>query len=164
MIQFAIMAAGIGMSLLASSQQAAAAKNQGRSELSASYYNAEMREYEAEIAKENAHYQAMKYLDEGKRIRSTQRAQFANSGVIVGEGSAMDIEQETQSLAERDAVVTMYNAVDENISAGAEARNMRSAGGNAYDAGQSRAKAAWISGVGSAVSQYQTYRALNTKR
>lgn len=66
-------------------------------------------EQHAADIKEQAAYEAKKIRAEAIKIRSSQVAQQAASGVMVGNGSTQAMVDETTRLAEQDAYITLFN-------------------------------------------------------
>lgn len=149
-ISTVVMAAGVAASAASAANQMAAAKNAER---------------QSEIAASNASYQGMlqnqingieadqvamqtdeeinKIRGSALAIRSQQSAQAAASGIVVGEGSAQAIRDNTARLAHSDVLATIFSGVNKEMSIRTGGRMSEQAAINRADAifneGQDRA-------------------------
>lgn len=156
--------AAAGLSLLGGAMAASAARKQAQAQQNQAYMNAMLRELENAQIKEAAAKEAALIRFRASRYRGSQIAQQANAGVVIGEGSAQAVIDDTQALAEADALVVAYNGIAGIQSNSAAARFERMAGDNAISAGRDRAYASLLSGVSGAVQSYSTYKALTTTK
>jgi len=111
------MIAGLAIGALGVGMQAYAAKRQVEAQNDAAEYNAQLQERNAQIAE----VQAKDAVDRGetekanlqrrvRQLKGTQRTAFAGSGVLVDQGSAYDVLQDTTEQAEMDSLTIMHNA------------------------------------------------------
>lgn len=73
-------------------------------------YNAQVAEIKADKAIESGAVEESRFRDNIKKLIGEQRAGFASSGVVVGEGTAGDVVAETAMTGEEDALTIRYNA------------------------------------------------------
>lgn len=111
--------------LYGSYTQAQAAKQQGKYEQSVYESNARMAELEAEEATSRGNREANRVRAKGRAVRGSQRAALAGQGVDVGTGTAADLQLETDTLSEMDALTVQNNAWREAWGYRAEASNLR---------------------------------------
>ena len=143
---------------------------------------AQMADYEAMMAKYRAEDSTARGIQDEKRhwtdigqFLGEQRAALAANGVAVDDGSALDIQRDTQAMGAMDATSIRSNAAreawghtaDRNL-AGYQASMYRSGGDAAYQMGRSQGKqAAWtgtfgagtslLSGAGDLASKWYLY-------
>lgn len=141
-----------------------AAGKQAQTELDAAYYNAEMDKYEAELIRETARRDSDDIIANAERLRGSQATQQAASGVVIGEGSAQIATDDTTHLAHRDALITMYNGINGALRKENSAEMKVRAGEARADSIKDQQTANLISGIGSIVGTYNTYKSLSTKR
>lgn len=110
--------------------------------------NAEREEFNAGIADLQAADATQRGQDEANLIRSgvrsligAQRAGFAGQGVVIGEGSARDVQADTAYLGERDAQQRLNNAALEAWGYRVEAYDRRMAAQISRQTGQAAASA-----------------------
>ena len=156
--------ASAALSLISGSMSASAARKQAQAQQNQQYMNAMLRELENEQIKEAAVKEAALIRFRANRLRGSQIAQQAATGVVIGEGSAQAVIDDTQALAEADALVVAYNGIAGIRSNNAAARFARMAGDNAISAGRDRAYASLLSGVSGALQSYSTYKLMSTPR
>lgn len=127
-------------------------------------YGAAAAEYNAEQIRLSSIDTASRIMEEAGRIRGTQQAQQAASGVVIGEGSAGVITQETENLASRDALVTLYSGIDGIIQQEQSGRMAFASAQNEVSSLKAAQMATLLTGIGNTASQYGTYKALKTPR
>lgn len=109
-----------------------------------------IKQKQIEAKQEEAIIQAGRIRERARQIRSTQRAGFGASGAVVDTGSAQHIIDQTNFLAERDALAVAYSAANFVDSRQHEQGLITSAGINTANARAKQAKAALIGGYTSA--------------
>lgn len=115
-------------------------------------------EYAANI-KEQAEYEAKKIRGEAVRIRGTQVAQQAASGVLVGNGSTAAMVDETVRLAEEDAYITLYNGEKGFLQSMEQGRLNAMEGRARADSYAAQGRASLLSGASSlALNTYQMFK------
>lgn len=72
-------------------------------------HNAMMAEIQAKSIEEEGRAQEGKLREGVRQLKGAQRAGFGASGVVVGEGSALQTVQDTAALGEVDALTLRYN-------------------------------------------------------
>lgn len=151
--------AAAGVSALAS---AASSSAQGQEVQRNAYRQAALDEFEARGLEEEGKRAALKIYTQSAAVKSQQLAQLAYSGVVVGDGSAQAVIDETDKLTRQDAMATLYSADRQAASkrAGASAR-MRG-GDDALLTGNIKAVGSLISSGISMYGQYSSYKG-NTK-
>jgi len=131
------VALGLGVASMfqqqqATNYQAQAAHNQVVAQNRALEYNALQQERNSEIAQIEAQDAIRRGEDEENRIRrqvsrtqGQQRAAFAAAGVVVDEGTPLDVLQETAAEGEQDALTVRHNAAMEAWGHDVTAQNYR---------------------------------------
>lgn len=126
-------------------EQSQALAAEGDAALAQSQYNASLKDWQAELIRKEAQAKADNIRERAMRVRSTQTAQSAASGAVIGVGSAQAVQDETTRLAEQDAIVALYQGVQDANFVNIEANNIRRSGENAYKAAQEKAQATLLS-------------------
>lgn len=142
-------------------QQAIAEARNGVRSLIAAETNAEIRRMEGEMIAERYQTEADMIRAAAHRFRSRQTANAAARGVMVNEGSAQHLLDQTTMLAERDALVALNTGSYEQLMADFEASLIEERGDTAAAEGYARATeagfnagAAKIAGQSAARSQW----------
>lgn len=166
---------------MSSHMSAERAAEEGVDVMFQAYHEAEMKRLEAQEIREQAEEQAELIRSAARKFRASQTAVAAHSGVMVHEGSAQMMLDETSMLAERDAIVAIMQGNDGALIREYEADNLLQTGSNAFrssfyegvnsrlnahmyqEAGKTQANATLLSGVAGAAkmgaSAYQSYEA-----
>jgi hypothetical protein len=76
-------------------------------------FNSKLADLQAGDAIQRGFKAASAYLKSARRLRGAQRASLAGQGVDLGEGSALEIQKDTQHLSEIDAMTIRNNAWQE---------------------------------------------------
>jgi len=145
-------------------QGADAARAQQAAYYQSAYHEKEMSEYNAELIRESSKQQADRVFESARRLRGQQRVAQAAQGVVIGEGSASAVQEDSFNLAARDALVTLYNGIDGQLTELNEGEMAFRSGMNQGHAAGMQATAALIQGVAGVASSYSTYKGLTTKR
>lgn len=147
-----LLAASVAASAAAASKQSQAQKKAANAANAEAQYGAAMTDMQAEDIKRKANEDADKILVQAAKIRSTQGAQIASSGFMLGEGTAQTVIDETTRLSTADALVVLYDGIDGKTSANSTADNMRAAGKANMEAGYAQARGTIMTGVANAIS------------
>ncbi len=156
--------AGIALSLFSGIMGSNASNRQAQAQMDQAYMNNMLRELEADGIKEAAQSQADGIRAQARRLRGSQKAQQAASGVVVGAGSAQIALDDTTALSEADALVMTYNAINGITSANAAGRFAMLAGRNQAGALQTQGYASLLSGAAGAANSYSQYKSLTTPK
>ena len=81
---------------------------EGRANQKQMYRQAALDEFDARNTEEEAERKALSIYTQSIQVKSQQVAQIAASGVVVGDGSASAIVEETDKLARMDAMAALY--------------------------------------------------------
>jgi len=131
------VALGLGVASMfqqqsATNYQAQAAQQEAVSQNKAIEYralqseqNAQLAEYEAEDARRRGEDQENRVRQELSRTEGRQRAAFAASGVVVDQGSPLDVLEDTAVQGEQDALTVRHNAAQEAWGHSVAAQNYR---------------------------------------
>lgn len=105
-------AAGVvgGLQFAQSIQQARALREQAKFEASALELNARLAAVQARDAISRGGRRAQRELERAAQIRGAQRAGFAGQGVVVGEGTAAILEEQTLRIGREAADIVRRNA------------------------------------------------------
>jgi len=105
-----------------------------------------IKQKQIDAKKDEASVQAGRIHERARSIRSGQRAQSAGSGVVVDTGSAQHLVDQTNQLAERDALAVAYSA-NNFVDARQHEQYLINQGGiNSANANAKKAEAAMIGG------------------
>lgn len=129
--------------------QAGSSIVQGEQEQKLANARAEMTDRQAAQERDAAVAQAEKFRRAGKRQASAADAAYAASGVSVGVGSPVRINEEIQRDAEEDAYMNILTGKRRGDTLETESRLSRQAGRNAKAAGNMGAVSSLLSGAGS---------------
>lgn len=195
-ISTAMTAAGTLGSMQAANQQAAAQRNAyeyqrviaennrvaAENNAKTAAINAEEARLAAADARERGRLESSDYLKQVRQLSARARAVLAGNGVLVDDGTSIDISSDIASQGKRDELQIRSNAEREAMGYMSEARNLeteeqnfrtqginfqneagmaRAAGQNALAAGRTRARSALFEGVGSVASTW--YGVADTK-
>ena len=119
---------GLDIGAAAVGVQAVAAKQQIDAQNQAAAYNAQVAQQNVAIQEQNARFAEERAADAERRgaieekqhrlrvgkMIGRQRTGFAGSGVVVGEGSPLDVVQDTAAWGELDALTIRHNAAVES--------------------------------------------------
>lgn len=129
-----------------------------RSQRDLARFNARMEELRAEDARKRGEELAAISRGKTKKLRGSQRAALAASGVDVGTGSAADIQAETEDIGELEAITIKNNAMREAFGFETRATTERLKGELAFSAGTSRATETLLTGGLRAASFHDRFR------
>lgn len=105
--------------------------------------NADAQSEQAQIDADNSASAAVVQADRIRRLARTQNSQanasLAASGVEVGAGTAININQEITNNAEQDAALTVFNGRNQQARGSVDASNYKLAGSQAQSAANSQA-------------------------
>lgn len=91
-------------------QAGAAAKAAGQYQAQVARNNAIIANYNADDALKRGQVEEQKYRGQVSQLVGRQRAVLAANGVVVDEGSALDITSDTRAVGELDALTIRYNS------------------------------------------------------
>lgn len=127
-------------------------KKQGEADARSYARQAALDEFEAEGIIEESEAQADQVFMQALAIKSKQVSQLANSGAVIGDGSAQAVVDETEKLARMDAMAALYQ--------GSQQASVVKAGGDAkMVAGREALLSSKYRAVTGAASQYLNYKA-----
>ena len=149
-VSTAIAVAGVGLNLAGQRKQSKAAGEAADYEAQAAIGNARIAGRLAKDAIERGAVEEAKFRKGGERLTGEQRATIAKSGVVVDEGSALDIILDTAQLTEIDAQQLRANSRKESFGYDGDAANFRSTAAFASDRASSIAKAGTL-GIASTI-------------
>lgn len=148
----ALAVVGVGAALYgAYSGKKAADKAEGQNNRQIAAQAAADKEHAAAI-KEQSVQEANKVRAESVVFRGKQVASQASSGVLVGNGSAQAMVDETIRLSERDAYTILYNGEQGYLFTMDQSRLNQMAGRAQSEAYQAQGQASLLSGISSAAS------------
>ena len=148
-IAIAIAASGAVM-------QGYAAKQQGEFENDVSKYNARQLDNEATRTRNKGTEEEIKQRDKTAQLTSLQRAQLGASGVDIGSGSALALQQDAELIGEADALRIRSNFSDAATSLEDQSDITRSQGRAALQGGQKAFAGSLLSAGGSVAGQWYT--------
>lgn len=148
-ISVAVMATGTLM-------QGYAAQQQGEYENEVSKYNARQMRNEAIRTRNKGTDEEMRHREKTAQLTSMQRAQLGASGVDVGSGSALLLQEDADIIGEADALRIRSNYTDSAQTMDDQASLERSKGRAAVQAGQNAFKASILQAGGSVAKQWYT--------
>jgi len=125
---------------------AVGAIQQGKAQQSMANYNAAVAERAAESAKVAAAFEESAQRSQAEKLRSTQRALFARSGVTP-EGSPLLVEADTAAQAEQDALAIRFSGSAAEARAKSQAAMSRFEGRVAKQASMFKAGTSLLSGA-----------------
>ena len=139
MAGFTTAAIMIGLGVASAASSAYGSIKQGNESKKLADYNAGIADAQATDALARGREDEDRFRTDARRIKGTQRAAIAASGVEVDSGSARDIQADAASLGELDALTIRHNAEREAWGFGVDAENSRRQGRNAQSAGRNQA-------------------------
>lgn len=150
-ISASLMIAASAMQAVGAIQQGKMAEAMGKAQMNMANYNARMKELEADITRQQTNAREEQQRRQARQLLGKQRAAVAQAGIGWG-GSALDIMEESATLAELDALTIRYEGdlKARGLLAGAEAD--RFAGGVAMAQGKAAKTASYISAGASLLS------------
>ena len=136
------MSAGSAISTAASQrQQATGAERQGAFEQGMFNINADLADDEAADAIARGREAELRQRQATRGLIGSQRAALAAQGIEVNDGSALDVQADSASLGELDALTIRNNAAREAFGLNVQAMNFRNQGQLAALGGRNQAKA-----------------------
>ena len=165
----ALSAVGILVGMSGQRQQGEAANKQALYNARVARRNAVMAGYAAQDALDRGARDELTTRLQYKQIKGRQRAAFAANGVVVDEGSALDVVLDTVALGEFDALTVRSNAAKEAFNYREQADQFNSsawmqtiAGKDAQRAGYIGAAGTLLSGASSVADKWHTYKQLDS--
>ncbi|HCW18832.1 hypothetical protein [Achromobacter sp.] len=152
---FALAAMAVGTVMQAQSQ-----KEQGQQQQAAANAQADQIDIQAAQERDAAVAQAEKIRRAGRRQAAEAEAAYASSGVSVGTGTPVRINESIYRDSEEDAFNTILTGERRGRSLDTEAALTRRAGANARSAGNSAATGSLLSGA----AQYGTWKYKGTTK
>lgn len=134
--------------------QGYAAKQQGEFEDDVSKYNARQLENEAVQTRNKGTEEENRQREKTAQLTSLQRAQLGASGVDVGSGSALALQEDADLLGEADALRIRSNFEDAATAQEDQALITRASGRAAKKAGQNAFKASLLQAGGTVAAQW----------
>lgn len=120
-------------------------QQQARTQRKVGEYNAKMNEFAAQDAEKRGDQQANDLARRMSALKATQRSRMAAAGLDLGEGTAADIQDQTDFFTDRDVATLRFNGRKDAWSA-------RQAGSIARWTGDSNASQAGLSAFGTVLS------------
>ena len=118
-------------------------------------YTAKLAEEAGEESKAMAALEVERHRDKIKRLKSSQKASYAKSGVKL-EGSPLEVLADTQAQADLDEMIIRHGGQAESSAYGAQAMLSRMKGRSASTAGYINAGSSLLSGAYNISSSYNT--------
>jgi len=146
---FALAAIAVGTAVTAYGQYQA-----GQAQERALNYQAAVQERNAQIAKQNAEYDAQRQESRLRRAIGSQRAAVLASGIQM-EGTALELQQDTVQQAEMDRLAILYGGETNYQNARSEAELSRMQGKAAGQAGTTAAFGTVLGGFGQGYMMYK---------
>lgn len=164
--------ASIGSSIIGGVQQAQAAKAAGAAQAAQANYQAAVArnnkiiaDRKAEDAIKRGKVEELQYRQQVSQLTGRQRAVLAGNGVVIDQGSALDITEDTAARGEFDALTIRSNAEREAYDYRVQGQNFESnarlydaTASNALAAGKSAATGALITGAGSVAQKWYGFK------
>jgi hypothetical protein len=144
-----LVAAAVGTAVTAYGQYQA-----GQAQERALNYQAAVQERNAQIAKQNAEYDAQRQESRLRRAIGSQRAAVLASGIQM-EGTALELQQDTVQQAEMDRLAILYGGETNYQNARSEAELSRMQGKAAGQAGTTAAFGTVLGGFGQGYMMYK---------
>lgn len=129
--------------------QARAASKQDRYNATVADQNADLSLLQAEDAEKRGDIEAARALRKGKVLAATQQATVAANNLSVTSDSALDLFDDTETLAEIDAMNIRSNAEREAFKFKVQAQNQRSEAGGLRASARDKKRAGILGGVNS---------------
>jgi hypothetical protein len=146
-----MLVASSAMQAVGAVQQGKMAAAQGKAQMEAANYNARMKEIEAGITREQSNAREEQQRRQARQLLGRQRAAVAQAGIGWG-GSALDIMEESATLAELDALTIRYEGDLKARGLLAEAEFDKYSGQVAMAQGKAAKTASYISAAASLLS------------
>lgn len=146
-------AAQAGLSLNQANQDAKTARAQADYQNKMSKINSDFAEMQGRDAIARGDVQAGKIKKGARQVVGAQRAALAAQGIDISSGSALDVQRETETLGELDAIQARNNAWREAWGYKVEAAQASAQGQMAMIAGKATAKATLMTGGAQAAGQ-----------
>ena len=150
-VSASLLVAASAMQAVGAIQQGKMAEAQGRAQQQAANYNARMKEIEAGITREQTNAREEQQRRQARQILGKQRAAVAQAGIGWG-GSALDIMEESATLAELDALTIRYEGDLKAKGLLAEAEFDRYSGEVSAAMGKAAKRASYVSAAASILS------------
>ena len=147
-ILLAATAAGTALTAYGQYQQGQAAEAQGRYQAAVSRNNQIIAERMAKDALERGKTEEALHRQKVERFKGAQRAALAKSGVVVDQGSALDVLLDTAEMGELDALTIRSNAEREAYGYRVKGMNFAAEGELAKLRGKAQRRAANIQAMG----------------
>ncbi len=106
----AMIAAGVGMSVVSAYQQSEAAKQQGEFQKEQADMNSRLAEMNAEDAVRRGEKAVQQHAQKVKQVVGSQRASMAAQGLDINSGSAMDLQNQALEFGAEDQMTIRNNA------------------------------------------------------
>jgi general stress protein YciG len=133
---------GLATSIYGQVKAGQAAKKVGQSQGEREDFNAQQAEIQAADARAIGHEEESRFRTQVRGLLGSQRAGFAGQNVVVGSGSAADVQADAARLGEFDAIQIRNNAARQARGFEAEATDRRMAADIARRGGAAAASAA----------------------
>lgn len=161
---------GTGMSAYGSMQQGKAAQSQANYQAAVARNNKIIADRQADDAIKRGSVEEAAYRRQVSQLAGRQRATLAANGVVVDQGSALDITEDTAEYGELDALTIRSNAEREAYGYRVQGQNFEAdaglydaTGANARSAGNFGAVSNLISGAGSVASKWYGFKSEGVK-
>ncbi len=141
-----------GLSLLGSISQARGLEAQGNYQNAMAKINSGFAEDAAIDSERRGYSNANKAITEARKLKGSQRAAYAASGVDVNYGSAARVQNETEFQGELDALTIKTNAFRESLGYKMKALDYRTQGEMAKISGDAQARSTLLTGGLKAIS------------
>jgi len=141
--------AALAMTGFGAGFQSAAEKRGGKAQAELNRFNAEAAEMQADDAIVRGKEAEARHRQVVKQLIGAQRAAFGASGVDVNQGNALDVQADTASMGELDALTIQLNAAREAWGYRNQAIDYRARGELAEMEGQTKAIGTLLSAGGS---------------
>jgi hypothetical protein len=144
---------------------------QGQATQTANYMQAQIYDYNSDIALQNAATERQIGYDEARKRRiqaisnmGSQKAAMAASGIDINQGSAVDLVADTAAFGELDALTELYNSERGAVNYERQATDFRNqatlsrmSGKNAYTSGIISGLGTGLTGVSQVAGRWTTY-------
>lgn len=144
------MSAAAGASGGGSLLSAIGAIKQGQGQQAAANYNASMMEHNADVAKQEGALLVNRQQRSAAQTIGSARASYSASGIDSGQGSALDVIQNSAQQAALDSMLIKYNADSKAYSLQKSAQLTRFEGDTAMENSYYSAAGSLLSGAGKA--------------
>jgi hypothetical protein len=149
-IALALTAAGTGVAVASSIEQAKAAEKAGK-------YNEAVARNNAQAAADQARFEADKIERRNRLILGRQKAAIAKAGIL-DTGSTLDVFEDSAMQGELDRMAALYSGDLRSGYYQSQGQLARMEGNSAARANYYRAGGSLLSGIGGTASAYDTYR------